>query len=198
MLAQTHRSPSTREQACTALDPALRIDDRSLRFVSCDAANADQLCRTGSVCARPALTSRAQTQSAVLPRSCSNRSCRLLARASVLLTHAQRVRALKVLVPPGSRQPLRPRLQHGRCCAYTATPFYSILYSKNAAVYAYIQLTHIVPHDCSRIQRIQCYTAIHRIQLYTLYTIHRYTTPLRPPLAVELTSRRPRWRGRYH
>ena len=141
MLAQTHRSPSTREQACTALDPALRIDDRSLRFVSCDAANADQLCRTGSVCARPALTSRAQTQSAVLPRSCSNRSCRLLARASVLLTHAQRVRALKVLVPPGSRQPLRPRLQHGRCCAYTATPFYSIFLQQKRC-YAYTADAH--------------------------------------------------------
>ena len=112
------------------------------RLVSCDAANADQLCRTGSVCARPALTSRAQTQSAVLPRSCSNRSCRLLASASVPTTHAQRIRALKVLVPPGSRQPLRPRLQHGRCCAYTATPFYSILYSKNAAVYAYTADAH--------------------------------------------------------
>ena len=168
MLAQTHRSPSTREQACTALDPALRIDDRSLRFVSCDAANADQLCRTGSVCARPALTSRAQTQSAVLPRSCSNRSCRLLARASVLLTHAQRVRALKVLVPPGSRQPLRPRLQHGRCCAYTATPFYSILYSKNAAVYAY---TADAPCPARFVALYSVYSALQRIQPYsvTLY-----------------------------
>ena len=178
MLAQTHRSPSTREQACTALDPALRIDDRSLRFVSCDAANADQLCRTGSVCARPALTSRAQTQSAVLPRSCSNRSCRLLARASVLLTHAQRVRALKVLVPPGSRQPLRPRLQHGRCCAYTATPFYSILYSKNAAVYAYTADAPCPARFVAlySVYSVYSYTAIHRIHYTSLYN-----TPQRQP-----------------
>ena len=60
---------------------------------------ADLLCRIGSVCARPAPTSRAQTQASVLPRSCSGRARRLLARASASLTRGERRSASKVLVP---------------------------------------------------------------------------------------------------
>ena len=43
---------------------------------------ADLLCRIGSVCARPAPTSRAQTHASVLPRSCSGRGRRLLLTVS--------------------------------------------------------------------------------------------------------------------
>ena len=79
-----------------------------LTFVHLDPSDAmlhraDVMCRIGSVCARPAPTSRAQTQASVLPRSCSGRSRRLLARASASLTRGERRSASKVLVPSGGR-----------------------------------------------------------------------------------------------
>ena len=98
---------------------------------------ADLLCRIGSVCARPAPTSRAQTQASVLPRSCSGRGRRLLARASASLTRGERRSASKVLVPSGGRQPLRwqaPAWTLSRLYRYTASALYRDLYSKKRDV----------------------------------------------------------------
>ena len=41
-------------------------------------------------------------------------------------------------------------------------------YTAKTLLYTPIQLTHIVPHDCSRMQRIQLYT----VYSYTRYTLY--------------------------
>ena len=145
---------------------------------------ADLLCRIGSVCARPAPTSRAQTQASVLPRSCSGRSRRLLATSSASLTRGERRSDSKVLVclqEVGSH--CVGRLQHGRCRAYTdiQRARYTGIYTAKSVMYTPIQLTHLVPHDCSRIQRTQCYTVLYSYTPYTAIQAIHYTSLYNTP-----------------
>ena len=146
---------------CPRADPSFTVDKRAkriLRWVQrcvlmlvCSGPSnamllrADLLRRTASVCVRPALTSQAQTQAAVFPRSCSSRSRRLLTGTTASLTRGQRRSVSEELVPSRCHRRLRCRLQHGRVAAIQQ-PRYTEIYTGKNVLYSVIQRTRIVPH----------------------------------------------------